>query len=180
MEARSFRNPFYVVPGPAGPPLAVLKAQRLLNAERVAKQLSVSIYKILLPSLSARQSLRDGSLYIGTPGIAYAFLRLAQMDSELLASAELSSARCRSLADQLLSETEPDSSAAPQSLLLGVAGLHLVKAVANEGCNRDDVDQCKCNKVARRYMTLLQIDRSDADIKALMTINASKSSEPAG
>jgi len=124
----------------------VLKAQRLLNAERVARQLSVSVHKILLPSLAARQSLRDGSIYIGTLGIAYAFLRLGQMDPELLVSAELSSARCLSLAAQLLSEIEPDSSAAPQSLLLGISGLHLVKAIANEGCIRDDIQQCKWNQ----------------------------------
>ena len=80
----------------------MLKAQRLLNAERVARQLSVSVHKILLPSLAARQSLRDGSIYIGTLGIAYAFLRLGQMDPELLVSAELRSARCLSLAAQLL------------------------------------------------------------------------------
>ena len=109
-DFRCFRNPFFVVHGLQGPSIAALKAQRLLDCDRVLRLLCVCINKNLIPALSARDSLRDGSVYMGTPGIAYAFIRLAEMEPNLLASAELSSTGCLSIADQLLSETLPANS----------------------------------------------------------------------
>jgi hypothetical protein len=75
---------------------------------RVERQLAACLHRGLLPSLGSRQSLADGSVYIGSIGIAYAFARLSQVlqkSQELQASVELSETRCTSLVAQLLAET---------------------------------------------------------------------------
>ena len=140
-----FRNPYFIVHGTQGPSDAVLKAQELLDADRVLRLLSVCMHKNLIPALSTRQSLRDGSVYVGSPGIAYAFVRLAAMEPELLASAELSSTTCCVRAEQLLSETlSRDPRDAPQSLMLGVSGHYLVCALSRKGCSTQEsyIQEC--------------------------------------
>ena len=93
--SKCYRNPFDI---PLDISPALIKAQRLLDATRIERLLAVCIHQNILPCLSSRQSLIDSSLHIGTPGIAYAFLRLAAARPEVLTNAELDPLVCSSTA----------------------------------------------------------------------------------
>jgi hypothetical protein len=130
--SKCYRNPFDI---PLDVSPALIKAQRLLDATRIERLLAVCIHQNILPCLSSRQSLIDSSLHIGTPGIAYAFLRLAAASPEVLTNAELDPLVCSSTALQLLAGVQDGANNGehdPGSLLFGEAGKCLVETLAAE------------------------------------------------
>ena len=118
MESRCFRNPFDIPIGSAAPSNAMLKAGRRLNAARVQRQLAVCVHQNVMPFLSSRESLRESSVYVGTPGIAFAFAKLSTMSPNLLSAIGMDRVRCLTIAQQLLDETGRGCEHAVRSLML--------------------------------------------------------------
>ena len=138
--SKCYRNPFDI---PLDVCPALMKAQRLLDATRIERLLAVCIHQNILPCLSSRQSLIDSSLHIGTPGIAYAFLRLAAASPEVLTNAELDPLVCSSTALQLLAGVQDGANNGehdPGSLLFGEAGKCLVETLAAEASSKAQSD----------------------------------------
>ena len=138
--SKCYRNPFDI---PLDVSPALIKAQRLLDATRIERLLAVCIHQNILPCLSSRQSLIDSSLHIGTPGIAYAFLRLAAARPEVLTNAELDPLVCSSTALQLLAGVQDGANNGghdPGSLLFGEAGKCLVETLAAEAGSKAQSD----------------------------------------